>query len=87
MGLVFFVALKPPYHALDLGGTLSYNERQTVDGHVGARLRCAKCQPVFAHITVLLCMAQTLTSPRCLLCSAVWVEVGNAHMAFLTFIP
>ena len=72
------------------GGTVSSDERQTVDGNFGACPRSAKSRSgggPSSYIMVSLCMAGTLASPRCLLCLAVWVEVGNANMAFLTFIP
>lgn len=49
------------------GGTVSFNERQIVDGHFGARSRCAKCHPgdgSFVHVMVSLCVAGTLASPR-----------------------
>jgi hypothetical protein len=68
----------------------SSNERQIVDGNFGACPRCAKSRSggsSSAYIMVSLCMARTLASPRCLWCSAVWVEIGNAKMASLTFIP
>jgi len=72
------------------GGTVSSNERQIIDGNFGACPRCAKSRSgggPSAYIIVSSCMARTLASPLCLWCSAVWVEVGNANVAFLTFIP
>ena len=85
MGLYFPLAQKPLYHPLDPEEGL----RQTVDGNFGAYPRCAKSHSgggPSAYIVVSLCPPGTLALPRCLLCSAVWVEVGNTNMVFLTFI-
>jgi len=76
--------------AFGLGGTISHNERQTVDGHFGARCRRAKCHPGdghFVHIMVSLCVAGTLASPRCYGVRLDRLGVGSANVALLIFIP